>query len=105
MNFLDRETGQDFSRGRRNQVSREAFERAKYHTENDRELIYSMIERSGGLTSKEVAKRLNRSLNAISGRFSELTFSKRIHPLNIKREGCAVYVVTRPQCDLFAKVG
>ena len=85
-------------RSRNNENSAQAHRRvvAKGKARVYRE-IYALIELLGPLTSKEIAKELDRPLNTISGRFSEMK-SKQLLLLaenGDRREGAAVLMIAR----------
>lgn len=87
------------NRHKGNQESRDAnpCQEAKNRGQEE---IFSLIEsadfyRSGGLTSKEIGKMLNKPLNAISGRISELKAMRLIEPTGERRDGAAVLRLIR----------
>lgn len=67
----------------------------------DRQRVLDIIKDSDGITSKEIARRLNKQLHQVSGRLSELKADEIISETGLKREGCAVYTVTPKQMRLF----
>ena len=67
-------------------TSREAAQRID--TTAKEKLVYSVIESSPhGLTGKEVAQRLNRPFNSISGRLTGLTEKGYIRDTGRRRDG------------------
>jgi len=54
-----------------------------------------MIHLTNGLTAKEYAGIIGKGLNAVSGRFSELKKAHKIKITGDKREGCAVWEVSK----------
>lgn len=79
----------------------ETYQRILSTLPEARRAVLHAVEELGAATSKEVAKHLGRPLNAISGRFSELSDTSDrafIEPVVVdgvvvKREGCVVYRV------------
>jgi len=55
----------------------------------DREKVYEIVKSSRGVTSKEIAEQMNRRLNCISGRISELKRSELV-VVRGRRSGCGV---------------
>jgi len=68
--------------------------------EKDRQVIYDLIVKNKTLTSKEAARMMNKQLNQISGRFTELKASEIIEETGETREGCAVYRISSDQLTL-----
>jgi hypothetical protein len=68
--------------------------------EVDREFIYVFIEQHKIGYSKQLARVMNKGLNCISGRFSELKEDNRIVDTGERKEGCAVYRI-KDVWDLF----
>jgi hypothetical protein len=59
------------------------------------EILGLMIHLTNGLTAKEYAGITGKGLNAVSGRFSELKKANKIKITGDKREGCAVWEVSK----------
>jgi len=57
--------------------------------QRDRAKVYEIIKRSSGITSKEIAKQMNRRLNCISGRISELKQTELVM-VKGRRDACGV---------------
>lgn len=59
----------------------------------DRAFILALIEKNGTTYSKEAAREMNKPLNAISGRFSELRYKEKAIELvaGLVIEGCQVF--------------
>jgi|TARA_R100001463_G_scaffold2960_3_gene12256 predicted transcriptional regulator len=56
----------------------------------DRSRVFQIIKKTyGGITSKEIAEKIGRPLNCISGRISELKRDGRIEVVG-RRDGCAI---------------
>lgn len=60
----------DYSRGRHNELSKEAFEKVKPHINATHAKILELID--GNLCTYEIAVMLGKELHKISGRFGEL---------------------------------
>lgn len=78
------------SRHRGNEQSREANPTA-ISKQRDRERVFELISLGRGLTSKDVAEIMEKPLNCISGRISELKKQQRI-AVNGSRDGCGILV-------------
>ena len=76
------------------ETSREAFERLSPNLPEARHEVLLAVEMSGdfGITAKEYADRVLKPLNAVSGRFSELSRDGWIIRTDKRRDGCAVWV-------------
>lgn len=57
--------------------------------QRDRELVLKIINNSLGVTSKEIAEQMGKSLNCISGRISELKRSDLIEVFG-RRDKCGI---------------
>ncbi len=73
-----------------NEESMAAFEKASLHIHDRHRTILRLYERHGSMSAKEVAQALGRTLNAISGRISELKAGLYLEPIGLRREGSAV---------------
>ena len=71
----------DLSRGRNNVISAEMFE--KVDTQKGRQQVFELID--GFLSTTEIAQKLGKPINKISGRFTEL-----------KKNGIIRYVGKKP---------
>ena len=83
----------DSSRGRDNYESKQAWKKALYSTDNDREKVLVAMGwiaangNHGGLTPKEFSKWVGKPLHAISGRFGELAELGLIKRTGYVRDG------------------
>ena len=57
----------------------------------DRAKVFELIGKLGYSYSKQIARLMDKPLNSISGRFSELKRDGMIEPTGDRNEGCAVY--------------
>jgi len=57
--------------------------------QRDRAKVYEIIKRSSGIISKEIAEQMNRRLNCISGRISELKQADLI-TVSGRRDDCGI---------------
>jgi hypothetical protein len=73
----------DYSRGRNNEVSKEAFKIVKQTLSATKLEILSHVD--GILCTLEIANRMGRFLHKISGRFSELEAAGKIIKIGIKK--------------------
>lgn len=90
------------SRHRDAKASNEANARIRNSKSEDRAAVWALATRLGEFTSKEIALRLDKPLNAISGRISELKAAGLIRETEYRRDRCAVLrVVRRGQPTLF----
>jgi len=76
-----------------NAQSNAAFEKIEETLTGSQNAVISVISLYKSVTSKEVAYRLNKPLNAISGRITELKAMGKIKQIG-RRDGCAVYVIS-----------
>jgi hypothetical protein len=82
-----------------NAQSQKAHKRVTRYS--DQNFILSYLQEHGTATSKEIARALNKGLNCISGRFSELRDEwNMIEPTGEEREGCAVYRIKNNELSL-----
>lgn len=74
--------------------SQAAFARAAPTLSQARALVLEIVRRAGagGATSKEIAARMGKGLNAISGRCTELVEGGLIRKNGLRRDGAAVLV-------------
>lgn len=89
--FTERMLSDDIcnNKHQQNPLSREANKRV--HKEKDRNFILNYIIKNGTASSKELARVMNKGLNCISGRFSELRSDNLIIDTGLRKENCAVY--------------
>lgn len=59
--------------------------------ENDRAFILKYITDNGTAHLKQIASAMNKQVNQISGRISELKFDGLIEDTGYRRDGCTVY--------------
>jgi len=77
-----------------NAQSNAAFEHGKTRFARMRLYVLCEITKSdGGATCKDIANAMERGMNAISGRITELKRMGKIKQIG-RRDGCAVYVVS-----------
>src|SRR5438128_2436954 len=78
--FLSSQASLDFSRGRRNSVSKQAHCKLVPCKASMQERVFALIEMAGerGLTLYELSDALTVPVNSLSGRLSELSFAGRI---------------------------
>src|ERR1700682_3399285 len=95
-------SGADPSKGRHNEESKAAWEKARHSARNVRECILEgmrMLESAGwktGLTPKEFARWVGKPLHAISGRFGDLAALGLIRrPPNV-RDGSRAWELVYP---------
>ena len=69
--------------------------------ERDRATVLAIIIKAGRTHSKQIARIMNKQLNQISGRISELKASDIIEETGEKIEGCAVYKLKEAQLKMF----
>lgn len=72
----------------------------KVDKEVDRAFIYNFIKKHNTGYSKQLARVMNKGLNCISGRFSELKTDNMIVDTGQRHEGCAVYKI-KNEWELF----
>lgn len=72
-------------RHRGSETSRAAFTDSVPHHQRDRDEILSILKVREDLTADEYALRTNRGINAVSGRFSELSQAGEIVPSGARR--------------------
>lgn len=90
------------SRHRDNAASVAANERIRNSKSAFRAAVYELGRMLGEFTSKEIAVKLDKPLNSVSGRISELKAAGLIEETAYRRDGCAVLrVPTSPQRSLF----
>ena len=72
-------------------------------TKTDERKAYHFYKKVGakGLTSKELAKKMQKPLNAISGRITALRDKKLITDSGYRRDKCRVMVVLDEQVEMF----
>lgn len=79
-----------------NEQSLKANRRVKRYT--DQNFILNYLQEHGPATSKELARAMNKGLNCISGRFSELRDEwNLIEPTGVTREGAMIYRIKQNQ--------
>jgi AraC-like DNA-binding protein len=80
-----------------NPQSKAANLRIQPHKETARKRVFDLIKESGknGATVKEIARKLGKYPNHLSGRITELTADGNITPSGIQREGCSAYVAIK----------
>jgi predicted transcriptional regulator len=78
------------SRHRDNKESRDANPAGVVKKQVQKVVLSLLQIKSHGMTSKEIADVLDRPLNAISGRISELKALGLVEPTGERKEGCAV---------------
>lgn len=83
------------SRHRDNAASNEANASVRPFKEDVRARILAIAEEMGTFTSKDIARRLGKNINAVSGRLSELIAEKKIRPTAYRRERCAILEIVR----------
>jgi len=73
------------------------------NTKTDERKAYGFYRRAGahGLTSKELAKKMQKPLNAISGRITGLTQKQLVKDSGYRRDKCRVMVVCDEQQEMF----
>ncbi len=73
------------------------------NTKTDERRAYSFYRRAGakGLTSKELAKKMQKPLNAISGRITGLTQKQLVKDSGYRRDKCRVMIVVDEQMEMF----
>lgn len=91
------------NRHRGNEQSKAA--NRKVRKENDRKEVFEIIQAKGCSYSKEIARLMNKQLNQISGRLSELKEMNVIEPDQFEgeeycKEGCKVFRVKNNQLRL-----
>lgn len=69
--------------------------------DRDRERVLAIIRRDGRTYSKAIAREMDKALNQISGRLSELKAANVITETKERREGCAVVAMMPGQMRLF----
>lgn len=75
-------------------ISKEHYKTKVEPTLSERQkLVLEVIKHFGGCTSKEVAEFLDRPLNTLSGRFTELESKGEIEKSGERRDGCNVYKI------------
>lgn len=72
-----------------NEQSIEANKKA--NKDRDRIVVLNFIVSQGRGYSKEIARYMNKQLNQISGRLSELKAEGLIYDTGLREEGCAIY--------------
>lgn len=72
-------------------------------TKTDERRAYNLYKKAGanGLTSKQLAKKMQKPLNAISGRITALRDKKLIMDSGYRRDKCRVMVVLDEQVEMF----
>lgn len=86
----------DLSKGAEAPTSREAFKRIKNDLPMEQWFLLEwLINQLDGGTAKEFALWHEKTLNAVSGRFSELQAKGLIYKTTDRRDGCAVWRVVR----------
>lgn len=83
------------SRHRDSVASNEANARLRTSKSQDRAAVWALAVKLGEFTSKELAVQLDKPLNAISGRISELKSLGLIRETEYRRSGCAVLRAVR----------
>ena len=83
------------SRHRDSPASIEANERIRNSKSADRAAVWDLASRLADFTSKELAVQLDKPLNSISGRISELKAAGLIRETEYRRDRCAVLVAVR----------
>jgi len=75
-------------------TSRDAFEKIEPNLTKARTEVLLAVEKSGsnGITAKEYARNSGKFLNAVSGRFTELSRDGWIIRTDKRREGCSVWI-------------
>lgn len=69
--------------------------------ERDRATVLAIIIKTGKSHSKEIARLMNKQLNQISGRISELKANEIIEETGERIDGCAVYRLKNQQIPIF----
>jgi hypothetical protein len=72
-------------------------------TKTDERKAYGFYRRAGahGLTSKELAKKMQKPLNAISGRITALRDKNLLKDSGVRRDKCRVMIVVDEQMEMF----
>lgn len=83
------------SRHRDSKASVEANARIRTSKSQDRAAVWALAVSLGEFTSKELAVQLDKPLNSISGRISELKAAGLIRETEYRRGGCAVLRAAR----------
>jgi hypothetical protein len=100
--LFNRDTTERKHGGNANSVA--AHERVKETKQATCERIWHLLRKHPlGLTSKEIAAKLGKPLNAISGRFKDLRELGWITTLEYTRDGAAVHIF-RPRTDVLSSV-
>lgn len=73
----------DFSRGRENEVSKQMNKVNSKVRENDLSIVLGLID--GKKCTLEIAEIMNKPINKISGRFTQLKAMNRIKPIGTKK--------------------
>lgn len=83
------------SRHRDSPASVEANERIRNSKSADRAAVWDLATRLKDFTSKEIAVKLDKALNSVSGRISELKAAGLIRETEYRRDRCTVLVAVR----------
>ena len=81
----------DISHGRCNEVSKEMNQVIAPHKENDRNAILSLID--GMNSTMDIATILDKPINKISGRFTELKANGLIESVGVKQVGRSKFTI------------
>ena len=66
----------------------------------DRRIILEYIKENGTGYSKQLSRFMNKGMNRISGRFSELKANNLIEDTGLTEEGCTVYRLKRKEPEV-----
>ena len=99
--FTERMLNDDIcsNRHHQNPLSREANK--KVCKEVDRLRVLTIIREQGQATSKQIARLMNKQLNQISGRITELKADAIIEDTGLRKDGCAVFRIASKQLHFF----
>ena len=72
-------------------------------TKTDERKAYGLYKRAGaaGLTSKELARKMQKPLNAVSGRITALSQKGLLKDSGVRRDKCRVMIVVDEQMEMF----
>ena len=81
----------DISKGKNNEISKQAYEVIKGGRVKLRDKVLSMID--GMASTIEIAERLGKPIHSISGRFTELKIENKIKAIDSKKIGNTSYTI------------
>ena len=86
----------DYSRGRDNEESKEAFASIKASLKpKQQEVLYEFARYPNGTTGKQIAENIGVPYSQISGRISELKFCDLLTKTGKRRDKCAIIKLTK----------